>query len=526
MTRSVFSTLEWLSPAACALSMAVLLVAAILCRARIAAAARLLTRRQWLALAGVLSATLAARLAIVPATERLYYDEHTYLQLARGIAEEGRARVAAVGVIDARGYRCESGSYPHWPSGWPTLMAPFLRLGNYLRWVGPALNLGLSLATVVLVALLAATLVPGRPVWLAAAAIYAAFPSNQIWSRSSASEVFAAFGATLAVLAAVRYARKPDPRLGIFLAASVALAAQVRNEGVLLLPVCAVFVAYAGGWRALRASIWPFALAVLLLLPEAAQIWALSRVYDPNFAQGSGFGLRYFPPNLTSLAVYLKADWMVLLCLVLAFMGASRVRVLWFWTACGVLPSLFYIGGSYSIPGGERFALGWLPPLALAAGAGLYVVHSSLSAFIGRRRLSAAWVVAFLGALLWTGPRVAAEDCQTEIPRADCAFLRAALRLVPEGGMVISADPPVVIAEGRSAAFLPWMGSDPGRLAELAARYRDRLYYFTAPSSSPAQWPQGAESERRILTFFRPEVVTRETAPSGTRVLYRLRSPQ
>jgi hypothetical protein len=522
----VFSMLEWLSPAACAVSMAVLLGAAILCRAQIAELARVLTRRQWAALAGVLSAALAVRLAVVPATERLYYDEHTYLQLARGIAEEGRARVAAVGVIDARGYHCESGSFPHWPSGWPTLLALFLRLGNYSRWIGPALNLGLSLSAVVLVALLAAALVPGRPVWLAAAAIYACFPANQIWSRTSASEVFAAFGAALAVLAAVRYAQKPDPRLGVFLAASLALAAQVRNELVLLLPVCAVFVGWVGGWRALRASAWPFALALVLLLPQALEIGALARAYDPNFTEGSGFGLRYFPANVTSVAQYLRSDWMVLLCLILALMGASRVRVVWIWAVCAALPPMFYFGGSYGIPGGERFALGWLPPLAVAAGAGVYTVHCSLSDFIGRRGLIAGWLVVFLGALLWTAPRVAAEDRQTEIPRADCAFLRAALRLVPEGGMVISADPPVVIAEGRSAAFLPWVGRDPGGLEELAARYRDRLYYFTAPSSAPAQWREGPESERRIFSFFQPEVVARETAPGGARVLYRLRSTE
>lgn len=180
----------------------------------------------------------------------------------------------------------------------------------------------------------------------------------------------------------------------------------------------------------------------------------------------------------------------------------------------------------YGIPGGERFALAWLPPLAVAAGAGVYTVHSSLSDFIGRRGLIAGWLAVFLGALLWTAPRVAAEDRQTEIPRADCAFLRAVLHLVPEGGMVISADPPVVIAEGRSAAFLPWVGRDPGGLEELAARYRDRLYYFTAPSSAPAQWREGPESERRIFSFFQPEVVARETAPGGARVLYRLRSPE
>lgn len=527
----MFSILEWLSPAACAASMAALLGAAILCRAHIGGMVRALTRRQWAALLGILSAALLARLALVPATERVYYDEHTYLQIARGIADEGRGRVASYGVIEGDRYRCRIGSYPHWSLGWPTLLAGGLRLTGHSRTSAWTLNLLLSLATAVLVAWLGSALVPGRPVGLAAAAIYACLPANQIWSRTAASEVFAAFGAVLAVLCAVRFAETQDRRSGYLLAASLAVGVQTRNEMLLLLPACAALVGLVGGRRALREGLWPGALALVLLLPQALHLGVISRAYDPNLAPGSGFGLRYVAANIASVAQYLRGEWVALICVVLALVGASRKRIgkaalgLWLWALLSWLSPMIHFGGSYAFPGGERFVLAWLPPVALAAGAGLCALHYTL-----RRRcppwLEAAVVsAAFLGVLWWTGGRAASEDRQTDVPRGDTAFLRSVLRLVPHDGIVVSADPPVIITEGRSAVFLPSVGCDPGLLAALAARYRDRLYFFLSPSSLPEQWPGGGECKRRLLAALPPELLAEERTPHGVRALYRLIRP-
>jgi hypothetical protein len=105
------------------------------------------------------------------------------------------------------------------------------------------------------------------------------------------------------------------------------------------------------------------------------------------------------------------------------------------------------------------------------------------------------------------------------------AFLRNALSSVPRDGVIVSSDPPAVIAEGRSTAFLTWAGSDTSRLSALAVAHPGGLYYFVSPSSSPEQWPDGPACQQRVMSFFRAEAVARESSEAGARVLYRLGSP-
>ena len=522
---SLFPLLEWLSPAACAVSMAALVVAGVAGRGELLR--NLLERRGWAWLAVVIALPLAVRLATVPATERVYYDEHTYLQIARGIADEARAQVATYGLIQQQRYRCLSGSDPHWSLGWPVLLAGGLRVTGYARWTGAAVNLALSLATVLLVALLAAALFPGTRVWLAAAATFACLPANQIWSRTSASEVFAAFAATLAVLCAVRFRQAPSRRLGWLLAAALATGAQTRNEMIWLLPVCALFL----GRRALREALWPAVLTIALLLPQGLHLGSVARAYDPNLVAGSGFGTQYVSSNLASVVQYVRGEWIALGCVLLAVLASTRARLgkvalpVWLWGLSALLAPMIHFGGSYVFPGGERFALAWLPPLALAAGCGLYALHYTLPRHLPGRLLMALWAALFAGVLLRAGPWAAVKDRETAVPRGDMAFLRAALTAVPQDGLVISSDPSAVIAEGRSSVFLPWTSWEPDRLAKLAAQYPRNLYYFVSPSSAPGQWAGGPDYEPRLLSFFRAVPVAREQSPAGTRVLYRLTPP-
>jgi hypothetical protein len=506
-------------------------VAGIACRAEIASAARAAGKRAWLPIGATVAMALFARLALVPATERLYYDEHTYLQLARGIAAEGRARVAGYGVLRNGIYHCEIGYYSHWSLGWPTALAAGFRLTGVARWTGRAMNLVLSLSSAILVALVAALLFPGTRAWVAATAIYASLPANQIWSRTSVSEVFAAFAAILAVLPAVLFARSPNRRLGCFLAVSAALAAGTRNEMILLLPVCALFVLALGGRKRLAAAVWPGVIAIGLLWPQAAHLGYISRSYDASLVAGSGFSIGYVPRNAASVVQYLRGEPLVLAAIVLAAIGTSRARMggsawpLWTWLVCALLAPMAHFGGSYAFPGGERFTLAWLPPLSLAAACGLYAFHHSIGPRLPRRLPAAGWSLLYV-AVLWTaGAHAAREDVKMAVPRRDLAFLREALRSIPRDAVVVSSDPPAVIAEGHSAAFLPWAGAEAGRLKLLAGEHAGRLYYFESPSSSPRQWPDGPACHQRVMSFFQAEPVAREVSPDGIRVLYLLRSP-
>lgn len=525
---AIISRLEWLSPAACAISMLAVPIAAIACRANVLHLVRLLGRRDWLSLTVVIVMTLLVRIVTVPAIERIYYDEHTYRQIALGIADEGRTRVASYGVIGQQRYRCQIGSYPHWSSGWPTLFAAAMRLTGYARWTGPTVNLILSLATAVLVSLTAVSLFAGTHVWLMSSLVFTCLPANQVWSRTSASEVFAVFAATLAVLCAVRFAQSPIRRLGYLLAASVAMAVQVRNEMLLVAPICVVFVGCLGGRPALKAACWPAAFLAAFLVPQGLHLGWVSRGYEPGLVEGAGFGVRYFPSNIESVGHYLRQDPVASVCLIVAFVGVSRSRTgratvpLWVWGLSAFGLPMFYFAGSYAFPGGERFFLACLPVVALGAGAGFYALYLTLGRHLSLPILITALLALFVGALSLGGPQAAHVDRKTLIPRADCAFLRTALRSVPDDGMVITADPPAVIAEGHSAVLITWAGRNVQRLRGLVGRYPYALYFFVSPSSSPSQWPGGEECEKRLLSMFRASVVRYQSAPEGLRILYRL----
>jgi hypothetical protein len=517
----------WLGPVTFVFGVLSCGVFAVICRAEITRTLKLLGAREWLGVATLLVAALLARVACVPATARVYYDEQAYGQIARGIAEEGRAQVASFALVEERHYRCEHGSYPHTSSGWPTLLAGAMKLTRYARWTGGVTNLVLSLATVTLLALLAASLFRDAPVCLTVAACYACLPANALWSRCSAAEASGAFAATLAVLCAVRFTQSPNYRLAFLLAAAMATAAQMRNEAILLVPVCGLFM-LLNGRTAWRLAGWPLALALVMLWPQALHLGHVSRAYDPLLTEGSGFGFRYWTTNAVSLLRYVSREPVVLLCVASAVCGISylpRPSVaipLGVWIGAAWLLPAFHFGGSYTLPGGERFALAWLPGVSLCAGVALCAIHVA-----AQRHLPARWsivtgVFLFIAALLWAGPHAKSEDQRTNVPRRDCEFLRAALRNVPHGSLVITTDPPVVIAEGRSAVFLNWAAGDPSRLRELAVSYAGRLYYFVSPSSSPEHWPRGRECDARLRSILRQDVIAEQSAPEGRSILYQV----
>jgi len=525
--RQILVLLEWLTPAASAISMLAVLVLVVVCRSHISGLVRLLKRRDWLLLGIVILIAMVLRIVLIPATERVYYDEHTYLQIARGIADEGRARVASYGVLQQNRYQCRRCSYPHWPAGWPTLLAIALRLMNYARWTGSIVNLFLSFSTVVLVALITASLFPSKSIWQAAAAIFACLPANQVWSRTSAAEVFGVFAATFAVMCAIRFSQAPSRRFGYLLAASIALATQVRNEMVLLIPVYGLFIVSLGGVKALKEMRWPAIVLVLFLIPQSLHLGYISRSYQPGI-EGAGFSLRYFSSNIMSVAGYLYKEPVSLLILIPAFLGSWRsflrkaVLPLWVWGFSAFLLPMFHFGGSYAYPGGERFLLAWMPAIVIMAGSGFYVLHAMIARYLHQRVLAAVWLGIFFCILLWAGPHAASEDRGTRIPREDSTFLRNALRSVPEDGIVVTADPPTVIAEGRSAIFILWAGSNMQRLQQLGANWKDKIYFFVSPSSLPSYWPGGEECEKRLLSMFQAKVVKQQKAPEGLRVLYKL----
>jgi len=519
-------TLSWLGPWMCAIAF---LAAGLLILTDGSGwrwMVRLLSGRQWALVVTMLAAVLTARLALVPAQARLYYDEHTYAEIARGIADQGRVQVATLGRIDDRGYTCEVCSYPHWPAAWPTLVAAALSIDAQPLETARNLNLLLSLVGMIAVALLGAALYTGSHGVLAAI-VYAGLPANAAWSRTGTAETLAACTAALAVLLALRYAGAPYPRNAWALAALLAVAVQVRNESLMLVAVCLMVIFARDGSQGLGAARWPAAVAAIILLPQAMHLGVLTHGYDPDLPGEVGFGLTHLTTNLGALARYLAGEPVTTAALGLAFYGlviATPRRValpLVAWLALGMGPALFYFAGRVTLPGGERMLLAWLAPLSLGAAAGLVDLGRRVPALhpfvFGTLSATLFGIV-----LVWGAQHTASQDLETAIPRADTAFLREALADLPPDALVITAVPALVLAEGRSAAFTPWAGCAPDALEGLAADAGGGLFYFIAPSVSPDRWADGRDCEAALLAATEVETVRQVRTAAGRQGLYRL----
>jgi hypothetical protein len=520
-------TLEWVCPFIFGTAVLAVFVAGILCRVEILRLFGRLKGRpaKWLTL--ICAIALLVRLLAIPATHRIYYDEHTYLQIARGIAEEGRGQVATWGQISNNHYRCVFGVYPHWAVGWPTLLAGVMKLTKYAPWILWWVNLILSLFSVVLVALLGSELSGRAGVGIAAAAVFAFIPVNQLWSRTTASEVFAVMASVFAVLAAVRFARDDRPRQAILSAVALVVASMARNESIVLCLVCATLLVRADRPKSRSLVVWTLAVS-LGLIPQALHLGLVSLAYDPRLTEGSCFTLLYFVPNVRSVIEYLRFEPSICLAMALFPFGLflSPLRrdsiVVGLWGLLMFFLPMFYFAGAYYYPGGDRFILACMPALALGAGSILWRVHNMLSNIIPPILLGVVWLTVSGVTFLRVPSYVAVQDEKTHIPRADCAFLRMALRCVPEGALVLTTDPPVVLAEGRSAFFLPWSQGHMDYLDELAKPDGPGLYLYTSPSSSPAYWPDGEKALAAVWQSFKMTLIVEESDIEGRREFYRV----
>jgi hypothetical protein len=123
--------------------------------------------------------------------------------------------------------------------------------------------------------------------------------------------------------------------------------------------------------------------------------------------------------------------------------------------------------------------------------------------------------------LLRLGPHTQKQDRQVALPRQDVATLRKALGAIPASGVVLSASPFVVLAEGRSSVFIGEAGSEE-RVCELARRASGNLYLWDGPSVPLRTRAGGPEAVALLSEMSRREVVAQIHSAAGTSEVHRL----
>ena len=504
-----------------------------------AALVRRLGRRHLLTALGL---TVLGYLAVglAPKTNRIYFDEHIYMQIGQTLAYTGRAEYANYARAEYGLFTVYEAWVNKQPNGHPYLLSwPFRLFGatedvaQVTVRVVVALTAGLLYLALVL---LPCRLPAGAPA--AAAVAFSFTPLVPWWGHTVAVEPTAAATAVAAFLAACLHAQWRDPAsgegsplTGAILAAAAAFAAYFRPESMLVFPLAAATL-WAADRRFLedRTTWAALALSLALLTPNLLHLWSV-HTEDWGATDGQRFGLPFLVKNLQSNSAYfVQGRLFPLAGAVLALAGAgwlaqrSRRFILavavWFGCSWGVF-ILFYAGGYY-YGASDRYAVVSAAPVALLIGVG------AAAAFGWLRRWPFA--IGGLGAALalnWVSAMqfVPTPGREATEARADIDFARDAATKLPTGALVISPDPCVWNLLGKNASQMSTIENMVRHeMRELVRQYPGGIYLHWDYWVNSHQ-PRMAEVWRRLVLDTRATVFLRGASEAYKFALFRLDTP-
>jgi len=501
---------------------------------------RLLGRQRCLTALGLVAlGYLACYLA--PRTNRIYFDEHIYMQVGQNIAHTGRAECSDYAKVEYGAYETMGGWVNKQPNGHPYVLSWAFRFFGTSPTVGHVVNrLHTGLAAAAL--FLALSLVPwplprGTP--LTAAVLFCLTPLVPWWGHTVAVEPGTASSAALAFLGACLLARlyhdnsdKPggEAAASALLAALCAFACYFRPESLLVYPVALVLI-HGSAPRALRdPDLWAgVLLSLVLLLPNVLHLWSM-RTEDWGATDGRRFSMDFLRANLESNGGYfLTGTWFPLAGTLMAVTGllwlfrrhagAGRALLLWFLMSWGIF-ILFYAGG-YHYGASSRYGVVSCAPVAALMGIGACALWAKTSAI---RPLP--WLLAGLALINWslTMHYVPGASKESAEARGDVDWVERLAPTLPEDCLVVSNVSCVWNVSGINAVqFFVIEGQLRNDLAELHGQYPGGIYLHWDYWLSVT--PPMAAERRKFLEEMHAEVIHSFSAQDHHFALLRLDTP-
>lgn len=427
-----------------------------------------MSRRGWIVLAAIVLAGLVFRLAFVPVTQRIFFDEDLYLNTARNIASEARACMCNWGADTCADCILNKATSAH----------PFLLAGLSLFFgiAGThAAHAALASAASVILAFLCAYLLFGRSekAGLLSAAALSVVPVFSEWSNTVAAETSFIPLALATVAAAALYCSTGSRRVLFLLAAVASIMVQTKAEAFIFIIPLAAYILLSPRKSRLPALFLASA-AILFLLSSAGfyHIYLAARGSDWGAEGQKTFSLASFKANLPMNSGYLLGlDRRLAFPGILTLMAAAGLALLvarrrfaqaallagWF-LAFFLLYCAFYAGG-ISYGADVRYSLMYVPALALLAGA------------LGERisgRAAAACGLALIASFAISGAAAAMTPAGSIAEARDARAYRefAVAAEIPDNCTVISHVTAIYLDRGISAAQ-PWYLEDPALLAGI-----------------------------------------------------------
>ncbi|MBK8477970.1 MAG: glycosyltransferase family 39 protein [Opitutaceae bacterium] len=473
---------------------------------------------------------------LAPRTNRIFYDEHIYMQIGQTLAHTGRAEYANYARVEYGDFQMYEAWVNKQPNGHPYLLSWVYRIFGVSEEVShQTVRVVVGLTTALLyfaMVLLPLNLPTATPVAVAMAFLFT--PLVLWWGHTVSVEPTAAATTVVGFFAACLHARwrhpqtgEGSPYSGAVLAATAAFAAYFRPESLMVFPVAAL-VLMAADRRFLEDRVtWAaLALALALVTPNLLHLWSV-RTEDWGARDGNRFGMAFLGENFRSNTGYfLRGEWFPLAGTVLALVGigwlAVRNRLLglavgtWFILSWGIFV-LFYAGG-YHYGASSRYAVVSAAPVALLMGLGAAVLVPWARGIPAAGGMLGMVVLMNWGSTLHYVPTLSRESAEA---RADIDWIRETAVLLPTGSLVISPDPCVWSILGRNASqFGAVETMVRTQMQELVNQYPGGIYlhwdYWVNAE------PRIADSWRQIIVDTRASVFRRGTSEQYKFALFRL----
>ncbi|NQT30245.1 MAG: glycosyltransferase family 39 protein [Candidatus Saganbacteria bacterium] len=416
-----------------------------------------ISNKTWIILGLILIVGFCQFWFIAPDTHRVYFDEDIYANIAANIAADGRALKTNFGTPD----QCYEGEYNKDPSGMPALISLFYSFLPVSEYLASRITVILTLLTAFLVFLLAYLLFKNELLSLFASGIFVLLPENIIWAPTIAAEPYFVFFAALTLLGILIYGRTQNNFALLFSLLSLAYAAQVRPEGLLLLLPVEFFLFFDRDFSKKLSDkffVGSWLLFLVFLLPQfatfaafAGESWGATRA--PMFSWVHFMG--NFKANF---AYFFENSRTPLLVSLLAIIGIFPFRK-WFKEKGLLLITffvfftifLFFYAGSYNYGTDVRFSLILNLPLTILAACGILLLNSTLLKRVNSLALNFIWIILLVGSFVLVYPAIPIGEESSNV-RASHDYMVEVLSDLPENSYMLSYDPCIVVINGRKGA--------------------------------------------------------------------------
>lgn len=484
----------------------------------------------WYSLATILSFALIVSTAISPRTNRIYYDEHIYQNIAQSITFLGRAQLCNYGDAEYSTYRPTEVEYNKEPNGYPYYLSVFFRLFGVSEWAAHLSTTIAYLCATAAMFFLVLLLFNCPLSALYACAAYAFTPMLVVWTGTTAAEPATSAFSILSLLTTCILI-KSRSWSSIFLAAgTLGWAMQFRPESILLpLPVLLLIVCRVPRWYQDKRIFLFGALLTFLVCPLLLHLITVR--YESWGSSGPKFALDYIQMNLPVNGLFYLTNIRFPLLFTLASLlglifGIGRLRerlviFLWFLYSWGIF--IVFYAGSYDYGADVRFSLVSAPPLAIFSGLGFGSCARFLRKKSGNSRLHCLVPIAFVFTVSSFLPLMRSLGEEAFQARFDIEYAREYAKLLPPNSIVLGHNPSVWLVFGKNAAQTSFATGAKDLVNRVFfAKYRGGVYYHRNAWCNYAD-PQQNSFCQTIEREYSLETI-REDVVAGNRYgLYRMR---